>query len=431
MIKRKIFYIIISISLMSFYMKDVFAYEYQDINNKNSVEDMITEVYDSKELYEELTGKKIEDEEILEEEASEDNYWWPIGSVETQTSNGKTFASDDPETIEITSPFGKRDDPFGKDEDGDGEVDKVLHSGIDISGGRGLGLVNIIAVRDGTVVYSSKGGEVCSSGSQTSDCGGGYGNYIIIQHTDGNYTLYGHLYENSLEVKTGDSVSQGQVIAKMGSSGNSTGAHLHFEVREGQNEYAATVDPLNYVDPNNPRPSSSDEDFVNWINAFEGSTGIASNGEYKIIDVEGYGLRSVGHGIVLEYNADRFAAHGINVANYPLGSTLPVSIVDAVELEELNSAADSIASKVSKNGLSFKKYQIQALISLQYNCGSAWVDDVIEGYKIYGETEALYNNTLGQCIHVGGEVWAGLVRRRKAEWHLFTTGEYTDGWEFM
>ena len=57
------------------------------------------------------------------------------------------------------------------------------------------------------------------------------------------------------------------------------------------------------------------------------------NGEYKIIDVEGYGLRSVGHGIVLEYNADRFSAHGINVANYPLGSTLPVSIVDAVELE--------------------------------------------------------------------------------------------------
>ena len=194
MLGRKIFYIIISISLMSFYVKDVFAYEYQDESNKNVIEDMITEVYDSKELYEELTGKYIEDEEIMEEEASEDNYWWPIGSAETQTSNGKTFASDEPETVEITSPFGKRDDPFGRDEDKDGEVDKVFHSGIDISGGRGLGLVNIIAVRDGTVVFSSKGGEVCTSGSQTSDCGGGYGNYIIIQHTDGNYTLYGHLY---------------------------------------------------------------------------------------------------------------------------------------------------------------------------------------------------------------------------------------------
>ena len=428
--RYKFIYIIALVYFMSFFVKDVFAYEYVDERNKNSVEKMITEVYDKKAFYEDLSGRYISDEEIESEDATSDKYWWPIGSVETSENDGKTFASDAPETVTITSPFGDREDPFGNDSDGDGVVDKVFHSGIDISGGRGMNAVNIIAAKSGIVVFSSKGGEVCTSGAQQSSCGGGYGNYIIIQHPDGNYTLYGHLYENSITVSTGESVTQGQVIAKMGSSGNSTGAHLHFEVRQGQNEYTATVNPLDYVDPNNPRPSDSNGKVVEWIGQFEGHTKIIGD-SYRIEDVEGYGLRSVGIGVVLEYNSDKFSNHGVNVNNYHLGDTMPISLVDAVKDEIIDDTKSNIKSKLSSNGVTLKDYQIDAIVSLEYNCGSAWTDKVISGYKTYGQTQALYDNVWGQCIHVGSQVWAGLVRRRKAEWHLFTTGNYTDGWEFM
>ena len=108
-----------------------------------------------------------------------------------------------------------------------------FHGAVDY-GASGINGMPIYAVADGIVVTTQ---------ALTTT----YGNYIIIQHSDGNYTLYAHLHENTIKVKAGDSVEQGQVIAKMGSSGNSTGTHLHFEVREGQNASSAKVDPLDYV----------------------------------------------------------------------------------------------------------------------------------------------------------------------------------------
>ena len=422
MIKKRINYFFASILLLLFCIGNILAYEYNDESNTKRIEGMIRDAYDLKEQYEDLAGKSNEEDEIGTDDVTNDYYWWPIGSKEVQQSSGKEFASDAPETVTITSNFGNRKDPFGSGQ-------TFFHSGIDIAGGRGLGQVNIIAAKDGVVVFSSKGGETCTSGSHQSTCGGGYGNYIIIQHTDGNYTLYAHLYENSLTVKEGESVKQGQVIAKMGSSGNSTGAHLHFEVREGQNDYSSTVDPLKYVDPNNPRPANAGEEVVKWIEQFEGHTKII--GDDYLVENIGDGVRSVGRGIVLEYNADKFAAHGINVANYPVGSKISRSIADAIKDEVISEARSSIMSKLSKNNVTLKNYQVDALISFQFNCGGGAVDDFIKKYKIYGMTTALYNNSMGNYIHVYGQVWQGLVRRRKAEWHLFTTGEYTDGWQLM
>jgi murein DD-endopeptidase MepM/ murein hydrolase activator NlpD len=70
---------------------------------------------------------------------------------------------------------------------------------------------------------------------------GGYGNLVVIDHGGGLSTAYGH--NSSFAVGTGASVSQGQVVAYAGSTGNSTGPHVHFEVRIN----GAPVDPLGYL----------------------------------------------------------------------------------------------------------------------------------------------------------------------------------------
>lgn len=79
----------------------------------------------------------------------------------------------------------------------------------------------------------------------------GYGNYVVLQHTaeDGTtfYTLYGHMIQGSIQVSVGEEVEQGRVLGTMGSTGNSTGNHLHFEVRIGENSSTKTVDPFNYL----------------------------------------------------------------------------------------------------------------------------------------------------------------------------------------
>ena len=70
--------------------------------------------------------------------------------------------------------------------------------------------------------------------------GGGYGNYVIIDHGNGYRTLYAHMLNNSIVVKPGQKVSQGQKLGIMGSTGRSTGPHLHFEIKTSK----GNVNPL-------------------------------------------------------------------------------------------------------------------------------------------------------------------------------------------
>lgn len=244
-------YILLVLVLFLSYSHVSFAYEFQDEKNKRKVNSIISEIYNSKEEYEELAGSYEEQEDSINlMSASSDSYWWPIGSVDTVENGGRILAKGDPETTNITSNFGNRNNPTGNG--------VKFHSGLDISGGRGLNQTNIIASKSGIVVYPTADiKNDCPYNAGASSCGGGYGNYVIIQHPDGNYTLYGHMNEGTILVTAGDSVEQGQVIGKMGSSGNSTGPHLHFEVRVGNNAYSSAVNPLDYIDPSNPRPTTS------------------------------------------------------------------------------------------------------------------------------------------------------------------------------
>ncbi len=126
---------------------------------------------------------------------------------------------------------------------GYGERDGENHKGIDISDA-GIDGAQVCAVRDGIVISVNNSCEHNYGKSEGGcGCGGNYGNYVIISH-DGTYsTLYAHMAHTS--VSAGDYVKQGQVIGTVGSTGWSTGAHLHFELRvNGYNE-----NPLDYVSP--------------------------------------------------------------------------------------------------------------------------------------------------------------------------------------
>jgi murein DD-endopeptidase MepM/ murein hydrolase activator NlpD len=96
----------------------------------------------------------------------------------------------------------------------------------------------------GSAVYAADDGVVALVGSSSS----GYGNFVVVAHSGGLDTLYGHL-ATSL-VKVGQSVTQGQAVGMEGSTGNSTGAHLHFELRINQRP----VDPAPYLPPGGPSP---------------------------------------------------------------------------------------------------------------------------------------------------------------------------------
>ncbi|MFD7973182.1 M23 family metallopeptidase [Streptomyces clavifer] len=91
----------------------------------------------------------------------------------------------------------------------------------------------------GTSVRSIGPGTVVSAGWS-----GSYGNEVVIQHSDGMYSQYAHL--SSLDVSAGQTVTGGQQIGLSGSTGNSTGPHLHFEVRTGPS-YGSDVDPVAYL----------------------------------------------------------------------------------------------------------------------------------------------------------------------------------------
>ena len=101
------------------------------------------------------------------------------------------------------------------------------HGGIDIAGAGIMG-TPVVAAADGTVVATNS--SCTHNWGKSYSCGcGGYGNYVMISHAGGKMTVYGHL--TSLTVSSGQSVSRGQVIGYVGSTGNSTGPHLHYECR--------------------------------------------------------------------------------------------------------------------------------------------------------------------------------------------------------
>jgi murein DD-endopeptidase MepM/ murein hydrolase activator NlpD len=152
-----------------------------------------------------------------------------VGQIPTSTGHSTKYRFIWPEPqAQISQPFGPStywfEPPYGGY--------PHFHTGIDL------------VEPFGSPIYAADDGVVALVGSS----GSGYGTYVVIAHSGGLDTLYGHL--STALVKVGQLVTQGQPIGLEGSSGNSTGAHLHFELRINQKP----VDPTPYLPPGAPSP---------------------------------------------------------------------------------------------------------------------------------------------------------------------------------
>ena len=186
------------------------------------------------EIFTDLLDQAVSDEsakngsmgiaDMLERQLSRDGYAYP-GAKIGQSLSGASDSSTLQMPVEgaiLTSSYGARQHPVtGEDQE---------HTGVDL------------AAPAGTPVLAAAAGRVEFAGEK-----GGYGNLVIITHADGSQTYYGHLDE--IAVKEGQLVSTGQKVATVGSTGVSTGPHLHFETRNAAGE------------PENPLPKLAGSGF--------------------------------------------------------------------------------------------------------------------------------------------------------------------------
>ncbi|MDQ8733999.1 peptidoglycan DD-metalloendopeptidase family protein [Paenibacillus sp. LHD-38] len=167
---------------------------------------------------EELEGISEEQEALLMELAAKVS---KLNAEKNRISNpysGGKLGMPIKDNYRISSNFGTRVHPItGK---------RHTHTGMDF------------AAPQGTDIYAAEDGVVLVAQSWSS-----YGNCVIIDHGNGLWTLYGHIRNGGIKVEKGETVKKGQKIAEVGSTGNSTGPHLHFEVRKNQ----TPVNPSSYL----------------------------------------------------------------------------------------------------------------------------------------------------------------------------------------
>lgn len=319
---------------------------------------------------------------------------------------------------------------------------------------------------------------------------GGWGNTILINH--GNfYTRYAHLSKFESGLKKGDKVEKGQKIGTEGSTGVSTGPHLHFEFRDANGNYLSANPFFGYsdqgyekcIDPDNKTtdtkcnfdssgdarkigeegfaqicgktgsysmdssdccgetPAGTTDDFISFLNKFEGAGKSCSTKSGKIgylAENLGDGAITAGHGVTNApvkssagqslivssgYKSDFTLKNGKYVM--VVGGCYPQSVINDIQKISIeNDYGYAVYNSAQRYGVSLTQYEKDALTSFNYNLGSGHIDELIDAYK-NDSYEGLWNKMKGY-VHSDGKVLEGLQKRRKAEFALFVTGDYTD-----
>lgn len=176
--------------------------------------------------------------------------------------------------------------------------------------------------------------------------------------------------------------------------------------------------PNEFVEMDGSIGSSTVKEFIHY---FEGKPK-ESNGKYVVFD-DGAGTLTVGWGINIEAQAARFLARGINPKTLKEGSLVDKQIVDSIEDEIIEEYRRGVISVTA--GLNLTDYQIDALTSRCYNCGTTrGLKGFVPAFKKYGNTDPLYDNLLKDPVTSKGKYMPGLKKRREAEWRLFHEGYY-------
>lgn len=330
-----------------------------------------------------------------------------------------------------------------------------FHYGTDVVGNGGS-KQKIYAVADGTI-------EIAGNYS-------GYGNAVKINHNGNFTTLYGHLSSISSSLKKGDSVTAGTYLGIQGNTGRSYGVHLHFEVADSSGKYVSANPFFGYsdqgyeecIDPDKKVSGSSEcvksdtpkarhigkdgfaqicgkpvafttnasssnsccgtktttstsGSLIDFIGTFEGGVGTSyqcktSSGEagYKVYN---HGdLNTVGPGITTDY-----------IKGMKVGDCVSKKKVEEAMNQAISAKRNSIQSTFA--GANLTQYQEDAMVSMKYNGCGTFFDGIAKAAK-EDNYEKVWK-AMKECYHSNGKALEGLKRRRKAEFALYVTGDYT------
>ncbi|WP_228551718.1 murein hydrolase activator EnvC family protein [Paenibacillus sp. B01] len=191
--------------------------EYQQVlASKEAQKTQLISSYNTK--LDELGDISEEQEKLLLELAAKESALIKKKNSLKTTYSGGQLGAPVKASYRLSSPFGYRIHPISGT--------RKLHAGVDM------------AAPAGTNIYAAEGGIVL-----VAQWWSGYGNCIVIDHGGGLWTIYGHIRDGGILVEKGQTVKRGEHIGEVGSTGNSTGNHLHFEVRKN----GEPVNPLPYL----------------------------------------------------------------------------------------------------------------------------------------------------------------------------------------
>lgn len=348
-------------------------------------------------------------------------FWWPIGSEETTEKDGKTFASGEPELgKDKISRAGKAGSKYN------GYLEDPTHekgnngAAVDIAANGQIGRYYVISIGNGTVTKADDG--YADNGSEYNTDNDGMGNCVYVDYGNGFVVRYMHMAKGSIEVSIGEEVSYGQVIGKIGHSGNSSAAHLHIDgTLNGE-----FIDMTEYIDPDNPRPQGGgngvDSNFYKFLLLSEGGTQYIRDNGYEVFNNGVDSNLELTCGCAIgTLNGDKYCSGILEDNQYKIGAIVTREQYSRIFEGKVQMRAEQLDAAMAAQGVTLEQYQYDAIMSFLWQFGHteekaySYAIDILDAYKSNGD-----NGFKNYIYSVGGEYSS----RREREYKLFSTGDY-------
>lgn len=288
-------------------------------------------------------------------------FWWPIGSLQTETINGKLFASGTPALGASNISRAGRENSRYKGLNG-ATHEKDDGAAVDVGAGGKSDYYYVISIGAGTVL-NVQNGNIEDGVKEPS-----VGNCVTVDY-DGIVVRYMHLYKGSIQVSQGDKVSYGQVIGKIGNSGDSSGPHLHIDMKiNGQ-----FVDATEYINPDEPRVDL----LYSFIIKFEGGQQYRQGEDYVIFNNTVDNCLEVTCGLVISFDKESGSVRSEFEKILGAGTTYKIGdIITKAQYEAcfniMKQSLDDLINKNLKNGSTLTKAQHDAIFTIGWRLSSSY-----------------------------------------------------------